>query len=239
MKLCVCSLPSPAENLACDEALLDLCEAGGGDPVLRIWESHQYFIALGYANSASTEVNLQSCEQENIPILRRCTGGGTVLQGPGVLNYSIVLQIPEAGQLSTIKGANDFVLGRNREALAGEIPDSISIRGQSDLTVRGLKFSGNAQRRKKHFLLYHGSILLNLNFALLEKVLPMPSREPDYRQSRSHSAFLVNLHIQQNAVQTALARAWSADSPLPSLPTQDIQKLVNEKYSRAEWNLKF
>jgi len=31
------TLPSPEENLACDEALLELCDEGLGDEVLRVW----------------------------------------------------------------------------------------------------------------------------------------------------------------------------------------------------------
>ena len=70
---------TPEENLACDEVLLDLCERGGGDELLRFWALPQYFVVVGYANKASTEVDLPLCRQLGIPVLRRCTGGGTVL----------------------------------------------------------------------------------------------------------------------------------------------------------------
>ena len=43
MKLLDLTLPSPAENLACDEALLDWCENGEGEEVLRFWESARTF----------------------------------------------------------------------------------------------------------------------------------------------------------------------------------------------------
>src|SRR5262245_44929423 len=85
--------PSPVENLACDEALLDLCERGGEGEILRFWEPQTPLVVLGYANQAAREVNLEACRAAGTPVLRRCSGGGTVLQGPGCVNYSLVLEI--------------------------------------------------------------------------------------------------------------------------------------------------
>src|SRR5437667_3217919 len=117
MKYCDLTLPSPAENLACDEALLDLAEEGFTDDVLRVWEPVQYFVVLGYGNKAAAELNLPFCQRHTIPVLRRCTGGGTVLQGPGCLNYSLILRIDSDPALQTVTGTNRFVMERNRAAL--------------------------------------------------------------------------------------------------------------------------
>jgi len=56
------TLATPAENLACDEALLDWCEEGHrADEILRFWEAKEYFVVIGYANKAATEANLSAC----------------------------------------------------------------------------------------------------------------------------------------------------------------------------------
>ena len=89
MKGCDLTLPTPEENLACDEVLLDICEAGRLEGVLRFWEPAQHFVVLGYANRAAREANLEFCRSAGIRVLRRCSGGGAVLQGPGCLNYSL------------------------------------------------------------------------------------------------------------------------------------------------------
>ena len=54
------TLPSPTENLACDEALLDWCEENGGKEVLRFWESPETFVVVGYANKIAVEVNVEN-----------------------------------------------------------------------------------------------------------------------------------------------------------------------------------
>ena len=239
MKLCDLTLPTPEENLACDEALLDLCEAGGSDEVLRFWAPPQYFVVVGYANKAATEVNLPVCRELVIPVLRRCTGGGTVLQGPGVLNYSLILRIDESGPCHSIPATNQFILERHRDALAGLVQASIEWRGQTDLAIGGLKFAGNAQRRRRRFLLFHGSFLLHLDLDLLAKVLPQPSRQPHYRGNRSHAEFLINLNVPDDAIKAALSQTWDATAPLDAVPFDQIAFLAREKYALDEWNLRF
>ena len=238
MKLCDLTLPTPEENLACDEALLDLCEAGGNDELLRLWVPPQYFVVIGYANKAATEVNLPYCREHAIPVLRRCTGGGTVLQGPGVLNYSLILRIDDSGPFHSIHATNQFILERHRDALASLVQAPVEWRGQTDLAIGGLKFAGNAQRRRRRFLLFHGSFLLGLDIGLIEKVLPQPSRQPEYRANRSHADFLTNLDVPDHAIKAALSHVWDATAPLDRIPFDQIACLVRDKYARDDWNLR-
>ncbi len=239
MRYCDLTLPTPALNLAADEALLEQCEAGETDELLRFWEPADYFVVLGYANRAATEVNLDFCREQRIPVLRRCSGGGTVLQGPGCLNYSLILRIDRAPALGTIPGTNRFVLDRHTQALSALLEKPVERQGHTDLTLEGVKFSGNAQRRRKHCLLFHGSFLLHMDLDLIERALPMPSKQPDYRSNRSHADFLTNLELPPDKLKAALLTAWQASLPFESTPLRQIQRLVTDKYTRDDWNLKF
>ncbi|MCX6905546.1 MAG: lipoate--protein ligase family protein, partial [Verrucomicrobia bacterium] len=191
MKLLDLTLATPAENLACDEVLLDWCEQGGGE-VLRFWEPAEYFVVAGHGNRLATEVNQAACHRRAIPIYRRCSGGGTVLQGPGCLNYSLVLHIPETGPLAAIRGANQFVMERNRAAVEAAVGEEVQILGHTDLTMGGRKFSGNAQRRHRRALLFHGAFLHRFDLGLMGDLLAFPSMPPAYRQGRRHDEFLMN-----------------------------------------------
>jgi lipoate---protein ligase len=233
------TLTSPAENLACDEALLDACEENGGEEILRFWEAREKFVVVGYANKIATEVNVENCGAKKIPILRRCSGGGTVLQGTGCLNYSLVLKIVENSPLASISNANKFIMERNRAAIETLLPESkIYVSGHTDLALGGLKFSGNSQRRKKNFLLFHGTFLLNFDLALVGEFLRMPSFQPDYRASRIHDDFLVNINLPADEVKTALKKVWKVTDELKNFPQLEIQKLAAQKYSTDEWNFK-
>jgi len=238
MKYCDLSLPSPAENLACDEALLELAEEEGAEEVLRVWQPMQYFVVVGYGNKVATEVNLEFCDRNTIPVLRRCTGGGTVLQGPGCLNYCLILRISESGPLRTISATNQYILQRHQTTLAALVQAPVQLCGHTDLAIGGLKFSGNSQRRRKEFLIFHGTFLLHMDIGFIEKTLAVPSNQPEYRLNRSHSDFLMNLRVPAGRIKEELTKAWSALEPLGHIPIERIHSLASQKYSRAEWNLK-
>jgi lipoate-protein ligase A len=243
MKLLDLTFPWPAENLACDEALLDAAEAGPGGEVLRFWEPREYFVVAGYANKVATEVNVAACEARGIPVLRRCSGGGTVVQGPGCLNYTLILRITADGPLHSIGIANQFIMRQNRAAIASLNSQlstlNVAIRGHTDLAIGEQKFSGNSQRRRKHFLLFHGTFLLDFDFALVSELLPMPSKQPEYRESRPHDRFLTNLNVSADEVKMALRQVWKAEEPLKNPPLEKIAALAQDKYATHAWNFKF
>lgn len=243
MTLLDLTLPSPAKNLALDEALLDAAETGAGSEVLRFWESSTPFVVVGYANKIASEVNVAACEAKKIPILRRCSGGGTVVQGPGCLNYAVVLRITEDGPTRNISAANEYIMERTRRALASLAEDSrhqtqaLRICGHTDLALGNLKFSGNAQRRRKSFLLFHGTLLLNFDLPLISALLNMPSLQPDYRAGRAHEQFIMNLDLAPAVVKHALTIEWQATASLT--PPPPLPPILLQKYESAAWNEKF
>jgi len=231
------TLPTPAENLARDEALLDECEESGGDEILRFWEPAQPFVVVGYANTIASEVNVAACEAAGVPVFRRCSGGGTVLQGAGCLNYALILRVTETGPLATITGTNQLVMERNRSALQSLLAGPVRVQGHTDLTLGPLKFSGNAQRRRRHCLLFHGTFLLQFDLDLIERCLAMPSRQPEYRASRRHSDFLTCLGLPPEAVKAALCQAWGAEQEARELPEERMEPLTR-RYASRGWNFR-
>jgi lipoate-protein ligase A len=238
MKYIDLTLPTPAENLALDELLLDWCDDGLSDELLRIYEARSRFVVLGYANKAAEEVNLEACRADGIPIFRRSSGGGTVLQGPGCLSYTLILKIMESGPFQSISGTNAYILQRHQTALAAALKTSLRIQGHSDLVLGNLKFSGNAQRRKKNFLMFHGTFLLNFDISQVETYLRMPSKQPDYRADRPHAQFLTNIPLSPAETKIALRQAWKANEIDVHLPLAKLPDLV-QKYASDAWNLKF
>jgi lipoate-protein ligase A len=239
MKYTDLTFSDPARQLACDEALLEACENSRDDGLLRLWEPENYFVVVGYSNKVLTEVNVSACENLKIPILRRFTGGGTVLQGPGCLNYSLAVRNESMGISSDLTESYQFVLERHRQIFADRVSEPVEIQGISDLALRGQKFSGNAQHRKRHWTLFHGTFLLDFDLSLVESCLPMPSKQPAYRKGRSHGMFLRNLGAARADIRQALRAAWRADEGLDKIPVERIELLANQRYGRKDWNLKY
>jgi lipoate-protein ligase A len=228
-----------ARNLACDEALLDYFDqAGGGQEVLRFWQSENYFVVLGHGNKWRDEAIESACAMDRIPIMRRCSGGGAILQGPGCLNYSLILR-QDRFLDGRVQAAFDFVLSRHCRALQALTAREVSVRGISDLTFGDLKFSGNAQYRKRRYVLVHGTFLLDFNFQLIEKYLRPPAVQPDYRRLRNHADFLVNMALTADQVCAALCSEWDANELFARVPHSDIEDLMCSRYARLDWHEKF
>jgi lipoate-protein ligase A len=239
MKYLDLTLPTPEQNLACDEALLDLCESGYPDEIIRFWEPGNYFVVLGYANKFREEVNLEVCRAQEVSVLRRCSGGGTVVQGPGCLNYTLILRINRSPSLLSITETNAFIMNVQKKALDSILTKAVTIQGHTDLALGHMKFSGNAQRRRRDFLIFHGTFLLNFDLALVEQLLPIPAKQPPYRKNRAHTDFLMNLSVSADLVKDALKRVWNAAEVFDSVPGPAVAQFVDDKYSRPEWNYRF
>ncbi|MFW6125254.1 MAG: lipoate--protein ligase family protein [Pirellulales bacterium] len=229
------SLPTPEANLALEEALLEQAERSpGGTETLRIWHGASHFVVAGSGSRLREDVDLGACRRDAVPVLRRVSGGGTVLQGPGCLNFTAVLSYARSPQLAHIEGAFRYVLQRARDALA-ELGHTIDYAGTSDLCIGNRKISGSGQRRKRRHVLVHGTILHGLDLARVARYLPVPRRQPLYRQHRPHGDFLANLTIDPAAFARALAARWNAQPNGAPWPRDEVERLARTKYADHDW----
>ena len=186
------SFQSPLENILYDEVLLDLAEQGRGGEVLRFWESPEIFVVLGRTSNPAEDIYIEEALCDQIPVLRRASGGGTVLQGKGCLNYALILSKEKNPQVMKIRESYQFILGKIVQSLKN-LGIAAEFKPISDLAVGEKKFSGNAQKRGKKFILHHGTILYGFDLSLIEKYLTIPKNIPEYRRGRAHRDLIVNL----------------------------------------------
>src|SRR5881227_2485343 len=158
MRLLDLTLPEAVDNLALDEALLLEAEAGRGGAVLRLWEWPAPAVVLGSGGRLAEDVDEAACAADGVPVLRRSSGGGTVLLGRGCLLYSLVLDTRQTAELADVRRSYAVILARVARSLLPEAAGA-EVCGVSDLAVGGRKFSGNAQQRKQRHILHHGTIL--------------------------------------------------------------------------------
>jgi lipoate-protein ligase A len=223
-----------AENLALDEAFLLTAEAGEGGEVLRLWEWPTPAVVLGTACRLAQDVDEPACRADGVPILRRSSGGGTVLLGRGCLCYSLVLRYDRSPLLAEIPTSYVYIMGRVLRALDGFLP-GLERAGTSDLAAAGRKFSGNAQQRKRTHLLHHGTLLYDFNLGLIGRYLRLPERQPEYRANREHGDFVMNLPVGREELKRRLRFAWEAREDAGLWPEEMVRRLVEEKYSQADW----
>ncbi len=228
------SLPTPEENLALDEALLITAESEGQAEFLRVWQSHSYFVVLGKNCSEDDDVWRENCRADGVAVARRVSGGGTVLIGPGCLNFAVVLRYDRAVGLDDITASHRYVLDRVRHALE-PLAAGIEQAGTSDLARGERKFCGNAQRRQRTHFLHHGSILVDFDLARIARCLREPRRQPDYRAGRDHLGFLRNIGGDPSKMRERLRAAWAACEPAGAWPEPLVRQLVRDKYTDPAW----
>jgi lipoate-protein ligase A len=249
MQLVDLTLESPAENLALDEALLDEAEQSEQPrEFLRLWESSVPIVVVGRSSQVSLEVNLDACRVRGVGVLRRTSGGAAIVAGPGSLMYAVVLSYDLRPALRSLDEAHRFVLDTQLSALRPLVP-RCARRGTSDLVMQmdersdvaatERKFSGNSVRCKRHHFLYHGTLLYDFDLRLIDELLLMPPRQPEYRQGRPHNTFVANLPASRNALRQTLVSTWAATAAGTTWqwPRERVEQLVATRYGHDDWNL--
>ncbi|MCB1175527.1 MAG: lipoate--protein ligase family protein [Leptospiraceae bacterium] len=257
---------NPWFALAMDEAICFWLQSQGSTGYqggIRLW-SNPWTIVLG--RSCQAEVNVATSDYL-IPgptkgprlastarpaLARRQSGGGTVLHGPGNINYSLFLSLHAWPELFSVDRSYAMLLELICNALRCQ---NISCErcGQSDLVSgtdagQQLKVSGNSQFRKHGVLVLHGTLITHAG--IIDKVsqwLQHPPKEPEYRARRDHRQFLTALpaHFEVAHFFECLKKHFCllAGTPgaerLPESETKRIysyaRKLTRTVYGRADW----
>ncbi|HJM38995.1 MAG TPA: biotin/lipoate A/B protein ligase family protein [Planctomycetota bacterium] len=161
-----------ALNMARDEALLELRTL----PTLRFYRWSKPTLSLGYFQKAS-DLPLDAARARGCEIVRRTTGGKAILH-EHELTYSICL--PETGVFTGDPAESMETLHTSLlNELAQQSGQTVSLRKESvmtsdiaqsewcfedssplDIALEGRKLLGSAARRRKGWVLFHGSLVL-------------------------------------------------------------------------------
>lgn len=133
-----------------------------------------------------------------------------MVQGPGCLNFSLVLSKARHPDIVSITRSYQYILSRVIRALDA-CGVAAELRPLCDLVLSAgeKKFSGNAQRRCHRYILHHGTILHDMDLALVPRYLCMPPKMPDYRRGRPHGDFVTNVKLDVPVFKKALADVWA------------------------------
>ena len=84
------SAPTVAQNLALDETTVRTASETGRHS-LRFWWGGPPAVVVGFSEKIDQAVDAAACRTLGVDVLKRSTGGGSVLQTGGVFNYSLVM----------------------------------------------------------------------------------------------------------------------------------------------------
>jgi lipoyl(octanoyl) transferase len=182
-------------NMAIDQAILTACDRGQAPATLRLYGWDKPTLSIGYSQNELMDVNREQCEQKNIPIVRRFTGGRALLH-QHEFTYSLVAPIPHPGIPENLAGAfcavskavivslekagvtNPEMVGKEKRTPGmsrKRSPACFSASNHREISVKGKKLAGSAQRRLNGAFLQHGSILLDKDYVLAHSLFQYSS----------------------------------------------------------------
>jgi lipoate-protein ligase A len=227
----------PFSNLAVEETLLKNTE-------------EEYFILyvnnpsviIGKHQTAYQEINVKFVNENNIPVIRRITGGGTVFHDNGNLNFTFIRRSESGKQVDFRKYTQpviDFLKSIGVDA---------RFEGKNDLKVDGFKISGNAEHIFHNRVLHHGTLLFRSSLEMLRNSIRKDASCYTSRAVLSNPSSVMNLYENMNCIQNirefrlAMINYFIRNYPdivqykLTQAETEKAALLANSKYRSWEWN---
>ncbi len=227
----------PFFNLAIEEYLLK-----NSDEEYLILGINNPSVIIGKHQSANREVNTKFIVQNNIPVIRRISGGGTVFHDNGNLNFSFIRKGEPGKQVDFRKYTQpviDFLISLGIDA---------KFEGKNDLKVDGLKISGNAEHIHRNRVLHHGTLLFSTSLEMLGNSLRKDASCYSSRAVASNPSSVLNLKEKLtrfndiDEFRTEMINFFLKNLPhvVPYDLTQpekdEAEAIAISKYKTWEWN---
>jgi lipoate-protein ligase A len=244
-------------NLAIEEAIArENADREDKINTLRFWRSESA-IVLGRFQCVHKETNIAYCKENNIPIARRFTGGGTVFHDSGNLNFTICLDQSESYVCRTLNELYWNFVGAIAAGLRSVGIPATYDSYRSCLRINGKKITGTAGWIKQGVSFIHGTILIDSNLEQLKRALDVPPNQPEYLRDNRRIRCLESKRDRvtciadeltsrpsdveiKNAIIATLEEISEDTIRIGELleeETARAESLYQNRYSQLEWNL--
>lgn len=198
-------------------------------------------VIIGKHQVAHREADTQYVMENNIPVIRRISGGGTVYHDYGNVNFSFILNSARGTQVDFRKYTLPVI-----EFLAS-LKINAELEGKNDLKVDGLKISGNAEHVYRERVLHHGTLLFHTDLGKLRQSLRKDTSGYFTRAVASNPSHVTNLKGMVAGISDAgefmqimlgyfLGRVGNSLFALTPDEENIIGSLAGSRYHTWEWN---
>lgn len=227
----------PYFNLATEEYVLKNFD----EDSFMLWRNEPSII-VGKHQNTMAEINVDFVQENKVKVVRRLSGGGAVFHDLGNINFTFISRGQE-GTLVDFRKFTQPILD-----IMQKLGIEARFEGRNDLTINGLKFSGNAEHVYKDRVLHHGTLLFSATISNLSGALRVdPSKFSD-KAVKSVRSRVTNIteHLKtplsieefMTMINEHVLEMYpdSKSVDLSDSDLRNIQELVDQKYSTWDWN---
>ena len=226
----------PALNLALEEWLL----TESGEECFMLWRNRPAII-VGRNQNVAEEINPEFVQANNIPVVRRLSGGGAVYHDLGNVNFTFISHGSEK-RFDFRRFAQPVI-----EALE-KLGVNAEYSGRNDMVIEGKKFSGNAQYVQGSKVLHHGTLLFQSDLSILQQALKVAPGKYESKGVKSVAGRVTNIapYLRSSLsvedfieavfahMKNSFTGAVAAD--ISEAGCDAARKLVESRYGTWEWN---
>jgi len=235
-----------AENMALDDALVELKGRGRTPNTLHFLQFSPRAVLTGFHQSVEEEIRVDYCRREGIHINRRITGGGAIFFDENQLGWEVIcdksffnVTIPNGRLFRSL--CNPVVAALKRLGLES------SFRPRNDIEIHGRKISGTGGTESDGAFLFQGTMLVDFDVDTMLKSLKIPveklkAKEIDSVKERVtclnwELGYTPALEDIKAAIQAGFAEELGVDFK-PAGLTAEEEDLFNNRldyYRSSEW----
>ncbi len=230
----------PFFNLAVEEVLLKK----SNEDYLLLGINSQSLI-IGKHQSAHREVNTRFVTENNIPVIRRISGGGTVFHDEGNLNFTFIRGAESGKQVDFLRytlPVIEFLVSLGVEA---------RFEGKNDIKVDGFKISGNAEHVHRNRVLHHGTLLFSSSVSMIKNSIRSDKSCYFTRAVESNPSSVMNLkeklerfhsisEFREELKHYLLKKMPGTEvSDLSRQQVKEAGELAETKYRSWEWDFAY
>jgi lipoate---protein ligase len=236
-------------GLAADEALAQRVGMNRSQRTLRLYTYNSHCALVGRFQNIENEIRVEYCRANGIPLNRRPTGGGAIIMGADQLG--VALTIPGRGE-DNYAQAREMMSHFSEGLVRGldQLGVEAKFRRKNDIEVNGKKLVGlGVYRAPSGGLLFHASLLVDIDIALMLQVLNTPFEKISDKEIDTVAGRITTvrreteLNLSVDEVRRLIADGFAGAFNRSLLHADgftrdeldDIAKLEHEKYLTDDW----
>jgi lipoate---protein ligase len=164
---------SAAENMALDDALLELRGKGRTPNTIRFLQFKPRCVLVGFHQSVQEEIRVDYCRAHGLDINRRTTGGGAIFFDENQLGWEVFCDKPFFNV--TIPNVSLFrTLCLPVISALDMLGLKADFRPRNDIEINGKKISGTGGTESDDAFLFQGTMLVDFDVDTMLKALRIP-----------------------------------------------------------------